>query len=73
MLGASYIIWTFRRVIYGEMGEKISGSDFKMPKMEFIALVVFAALIILFGLMPSLLYEIINPAFSQFSSLGGAL
>jgi len=73
MLGASYIIWTFRRVIYGEMGEKIAVSDFKMNKMEFLALIIFAGLIILLGLIPSLLYDLINPAFTQFSSLGGAL
>jgi NADH-quinone oxidoreductase subunit M len=73
MIGASYIIWTFRRVIYGEISEEVTKADFSMNRMEFLALLVFAVLVILFGLMPSLLYNVIDPAFSQLSSFGGAL
>ena len=73
MLGAGYIIWTLRRVIYGEMSEVVKKTDFSMNVFEFLALAVFALFIILFGLFPNLLFEYINPAFAQFSSLGGAL
>ena len=73
MLGAGYIIWTLRRVIYGEMSEVVRKTDFSMNIFEFLALAVFALFIILFGLFPNLLFEYINPAFAQFSSLGGAL
>ncbi len=73
MLGASYIIWTFRRVLYGEMSMAIENSDFTMNRMEFLALLLFALMVVLFGLFPSLLFELITPAFSQFTSLGGAL
>ncbi len=73
MLGAGYIIWTLRRVIYGEMSEVVRKMNFSMNIFEFLALAVFALFIILFGLFPNLLFEYINPAFAQFSSLGGAL
>jgi NADH-quinone oxidoreductase subunit M len=73
MLGAGYIIWTLRRVIYGGMSEVVEKTNFSMNPFEFLSLMVFAVLIILFGLFPNLLFEYINPAFSQFSSLGGAL
>jgi NADH-quinone oxidoreductase subunit M len=71
MLGAAYIIWTLRRVIYGEMSEVVKSTNFKMPMMEFLALAIFALFIVLFGLLPNILFEYINAAFSQFSSLGG--
>ena len=73
MLGAGYIIWTLRRVIYGEMSEVVAKTSFKMNVFEFFSLVLFALFIILFGIFPNLLFEYINPAFAQFSSLGGAL
>jgi len=72
MLGAGYMIWTFRRVIYGEMSEVVQVTKFRMNMMEFLSLVIFALFIIVFGLFPNLLFEYINPAFSQFQ-LGGAL
>ena len=52
MIGAGYIIWTFRRVIYGEMSETVKKSNFKMNKVEFLALIIFAVLIVFFGLFP---------------------
>jgi NADH-quinone oxidoreductase subunit M len=63
MVGAGYIIWTFRRVIYGEMSEVIEKSTFKMNPIEFLALVLFATLILFFGLFPSTLFDVINMAF----------
>lgn len=73
MLGAGYIIWTLRRVIYGEMSEVVKVTKFKMSSIEFLSLMIFALFILLFGLVPDLLFEYINPAFSQFKQLGGAL
>jgi NADH-quinone oxidoreductase subunit M len=73
MLGAGYIIWTLRRVIYGEMSEVVKATKFNMNIMEFIALAIFALFIVLFGLFPNLLFEYINPAFAQFELLGGVL
>jgi NADH-quinone oxidoreductase subunit M len=73
ILGASYIIWTFRRVIYGEMSSLVEKTDFSINFMEFMALVVFVVFILLFGLMPDLLFGYINSAFAHFSLAGGAL
>jgi NADH-quinone oxidoreductase subunit M len=73
MLGAGYIIWTLRRVIYGEMSEVVKATKFNMNIMEFIALAIFALFIVLFGLFPNLLFKYINPAFAQFELLGGVL
>jgi len=73
MLGAGYIIWTLRRVIYGEMSEVVKATKFNMNAMEFISLAVFALFIVFFGLFPNLLFEYINPAFAQFELLGGVL
>jgi NADH-quinone oxidoreductase subunit M len=64
MVGAGYIIWTFRRVIYGEMSEIIDKSTFQMNPVEFLALVLFAFFILFFGLFPSTLFDIINMAFT---------
>ena len=71
MIGAGYIIWTFRRVIYGEMSETVKKSDFRMNRVEFAALVIFAVLIIGFGLYPSALFDVINSAFASLAPQGG--
>ena len=71
MIGAGYIIWTFRRVIYGEMSETVKNSNFKMNRVEFFALIIFSVLIIFFGLFPSSLFEVINAAFVSLAAQGG--
>lgn len=73
MLSAAYLIWTFRRVIYGEMSELVMKTDFTMSKPEFISLVIFAIFIVLFGIYPQLLFDMINQTFSAYTSIGGAL
>ena len=73
LISASYLIWTFRRVIYGEISEVVMKSDFKMPKPEFLSLLIFALFIILFGIYPQALFDMINQAFSAYATLGGAL
>jgi NADH-quinone oxidoreductase subunit M len=72
MIGAGYIIWTFRRVIYGEMSETVRKSEFRMHPVELGALVLFAIFIVWFGLFPSELFDVINQAFSALASTGGA-
>ncbi len=71
MIGAGYIIWTFRRVIYGEMSATVKESSFAMNRAEFAALIIFAALIVLFGLFPSILFDTINTAFASLATQGG--
>jgi len=73
MIGAGYMIWTFRRVIYGEMSSVVENTNFKMNIFEFLALIVFTLLIIVFGIFPNILFDMINPIFQQYPFLGGAL
>ena len=73
MIGAGYIIWTFRRVVYGEKSKLIEASNFKMNRVEFLALILFAVGIVGFGLFPSLLFDTINTAFNMLLTQGGAL
>jgi NADH-quinone oxidoreductase subunit M len=73
MLSASYLIWTFRRVIYGAASELVLKTDFSMNKIEFLSLMIFVILIILFGIFPSALFEPINQAFSLYFKSGGSL
>ncbi len=73
MIGAGYIIWTFRRVVYGEKSKLVEASDFKMNRVEFLALILFALGIVGFGLFPSLLFDTINTAFNMLPAQGGAL
>ena len=73
IISASYLIWTFRRVIYGEMSKLVLKSDFHMPRVEFLSLMIFAVFIVLFGIYPQPLFEMINQAFSAYFSVGGAL
>ncbi len=72
MIGAGYIIWTFRRVVYGEMSALVERSNFKMNRVEFMALIFFTLAILVFGLFPSLLFDTINAAFVTLSAAGGA-
>ena len=73
MIGAGYIIWTFRRVIYGETSTLIEESNFSMNRVEFSALILFALCILGFGLFPSFLFDTINLAFGALSTSGGVL
>jgi len=70
ILGASYMIWTFRRVVYANTSSTIESTNFNMPKIEFFSLVVYIFLILFFGLYPQAIFDITNQAFNQ---LGGAL
>jgi len=65
IISASYMILSFRRVLFGEMSELVGNTDFSMNKIEFLALVIFAILILLFGIFPSALFDVINQAFAQ--------
>ena len=73
LLASAYLIWTFRRVIYGEISAKVQATDFSMNRVEFFALLVFVVLILFFGIFPSPLFDAINQAFSAYLNVGGAL
>jgi NADH-quinone oxidoreductase subunit M len=64
MFGAGYIIWTIRRVIYGEMSEKVKKTNFEISKLEFAVLSLFTGIIIIFGIYPQAIFSIVNSAFA---------
>lgn len=71
LLSAGYYIWTFRRVIYGEQSRVVAGTDFTISPVVFGALVVFAVLVIAFGIFPQFLFSGIDRAFDAHHLLGG--
>ncbi len=71
MLSAAYLIYSFRQVVFGEMSALVQKSDFSMPKMEFLSLLVFGFIILVFGLYPQPLFEMINQAFQSYFTVGG--
>jgi NADH-quinone oxidoreductase subunit M len=70
LLASGYMIWTFRRVIYGERSQAVANGNFAISKPEFAALALFVLLILLFGLFPQLLFGGINKAFAAYHFLG---
>ena len=64
LLSAGYIIWAVRRALHGEPGERVAQGDFAMSTAEKTALVVFALMIVYFGIQPQGIYDLANQAFA---------
>lgn len=64
ILSAGYLIRAFRRVVYGPMVPLIAKSDLRADIPLFAVLVLFAIMIVLFGLWPQPLFDLINPVFA---------
>jgi NADH-quinone oxidoreductase subunit M len=63
IISAGYLIMSFRRVIYGELSPLIAKSDLQMDRHLFAVLVIFAVVIVVFGVWPQPIFEMINPVF----------
>lgn len=63
IISAGYIIWTFRRVVYGEISVKVKESNLSISKMELTPIVIFAILTLLFGLYPQPIFNLIDGVF----------
>ncbi len=68
ILSAGYLIRSFRKVLHGECSPLLAQSDLRPDAALLATLVIFAALIVFFGLWPGPLFDLINPVFN-----GGAL
>jgi NADH-quinone oxidoreductase subunit M len=68
MISAGYLIWTMRRVIYGELSPLMHDSQFSINRIEFSVLIVFALLIVIFGVYPQPIFDAANHSFAY---LGG--
>jgi NADH-quinone oxidoreductase subunit M len=62
VLGAGYILWMLERVFYREPKEKYDGVG-DADNMEKAYIFAFVAMIMLFGVYPRLLFDVIGPVF----------
>ncbi len=60
VLSAGYMLWTVRRVFFGPLDGRYSGLG-DARGVELVPLFTLVALIVLFGSVPSLLIDVINP------------
>jgi NADH-quinone oxidoreductase subunit M len=63
IISAGYIIWTFRRTVYGEISESVEKSDWSISRMELFPILFFATLTLLFGLYPQPIFNLIEGVF----------
>ncbi len=60
ILGAAYTLWMVKRVIFGDVGNDNVASLQDINKREFAMLSLLAALVLLFGLWPGLLVDVMH-------------
>jgi NADH-quinone oxidoreductase subunit M len=63
IISAGYFIWTFRRVIYGEISPLVEETDWRVERMELVSLWIFAFIILFFGLYPQPIFDSIDGVF----------
>ena len=69
LISAGYIIWAVRRAFHAEISPVVAKAKFHMSGAEFGALVVFAILIVLFGVYPQPIFDAANNAFAMFGGM----
>lgn len=72
LLGAAYLLWTLQRMFFGELRLKEESWFAKLKDInvrETITLLPLAALALIIGLMPSIVFDHINTSVNQFISL----
>jgi NADH-quinone oxidoreductase subunit M len=69
LISAGYIIWAVRRAFHAEISPIVAKTNFTMNGMEFLALCVYAFLIVLFGVYPQPIFDIANNAFAMFGGM----
>jgi len=69
LISAGYVIWAVRRAFHAEISPIVAKSKFDMSAPEFIALCVYAVLIVLFGVYPQPIFDIANNAFAMFGGM----
>ncbi len=69
LLGASYLLWTLQRMFFGELRLKEESWFAKLKDINFretITLLPLAALALIIGIIPSIVFDIINTSVNQF-------
>jgi NADH-quinone oxidoreductase subunit M len=69
LISAGYVIWAVRRAFHAEISPVVAKSKFDMSAPEFMALCVYAVLIVLFGVYPQPIFDIANNAFAMFGGM----
>jgi len=69
LISAGYIIWAVRRAFHAGMSPVVAKSSFHMSGFEFVALLVYAFFIVLFGVYPQPIFDIANNAFAMFGGM----
>jgi len=69
LISAGYVIWAVRRAFHAEMSPIVAKTKFDMSTPEFIALCVYAVLIVLFGVYPQPIFDLANNAFAMFGGM----
>jgi len=77
IFAAGYLLWMFQRVAFGEVSEFLKGLGHHLTDMrpvEMLTLVPLAVLVIVFGLFPGLVLDLVNGSVNEALSavLGGA-
>ena len=62
VLGAAYTLWMYKRVVYGPVANEGVGSLEDVGRREFVVLAVLAVLVLLLGLWPAPLPEVMGPS-----------
>jgi len=69
LISAGYVIWAVRRAFHAEISPIVEKSKFDMSTPEFIALCVYAVLIVYFGVHPQPIFDLANNAFAMFGGM----
>jgi NADH-quinone oxidoreductase subunit M len=69
LISAGYVIWAVRRAFHAEISPVVAKSKFDMSSPEFMALCIYAVLIVYFGVHPQPIFDIANNAFAMFGGM----
>jgi NADH-quinone oxidoreductase subunit M len=69
LISAGYVIWAVRRAFHSEISPVVAKSKFDMSSPEFMALCIYAVLIVLFGVYPQPIFDVANQAFAMFGGM----
>jgi NADH-quinone oxidoreductase subunit M len=76
VLAATYLLWMFQRVAFGTTSDFLAGLGdhlTDMSRVEFVTLAPLAALIVLFGLFPSLILDFLSGPVQTFLAAANAV
>ena len=76
VLAATYLLWMFQRVAFGAVSDFLTGLGDHLTdisRVELLTLAPLAALIVLFGLFPSLILDFLSPVQTFLAAAGAAV